>query len=759
MKCAEPGCAGAIVDGYCDLCGTAPAAAPAEPAATAAATRSSSATLGGTAAATRGSTSARSARTARSGSSRSTSSRGRLGAGVVAMPRIPKGDPVAAIMVDPKVPEGSRFCGNPDCHKPVGRGRDGSPGRPEGFCTACGARYSFVPMLSRGDLVGGQYEVQGCLAHGGLGWIYLAIDRNVHNRWVVLKGLLNSGDKDAMAAAAAEVLALAEVEHPSIVRIYNFVQHPDPSGVPVGFIVMEYVGGTSLKQIRKAHNGPLPPDQAVAYIVEIAPALDFLHGQGLAYCDFKPDNVMQTDEQLKLIDLGAVISMDDQESAIYGTVGYQAPEIARTGPTVASDVYTVGRTLAVLVMDVPQENGHFVAELPGPDTVPVLAEHESLYRALLRATDPDPLRRFSSMAELADQLTGVLHEIAAAQGAGAERSGGGEGSDGGAPRTAPKVSLHFSQTRGAFGVGRAVPTGRTDVIVALPVPSVDTSDPGAVALATTSGTPPAQLEYALRLADSRAGSVEIPLRLVRADLELGSAAAARARLTELEKEIPGDWRLSWYRGQSALLDSDFGTAAADFETVLATLPGELAPKLALAAVAELRDAPDDTATRYYETVWRTDRNYVSAAFGLARRRARAQDRAGAVAALDEVPSASAYFAAAGATAIEVLLDGRTADDLDEQTLVDAGNRAAALTVESATKRALIDLQVLGAALGWLQAGHTPATPRLLGHAFDMPGVRAGMERCYRDLAQGTRNMWERIELVEKANTIRSRTRV
>ena len=95
---------------------------------------------------------------------------------------------------------------------------------------------------------------------------------------------------------------------------------------------MEYVGGKSLKQIRKARNGPLPPDQAVAYIVEIAPALDYLHTQGLAYCDFKPDNVMQTDEQLKLIDLGAVIAMDDEESAIFGTVGYQAPEIATTGP-------------------------------------------------------------------------------------------------------------------------------------------------------------------------------------------------------------------------------------------------------------------------------------------------------------------------------------------------------------------------------------------------------------------------------------------
>ena len=170
MTCAEPGCDGTVVDGYCDVCGTAPAAAA--HGAVAAATGCAASRLRRPAAAR-----ARSARTARTGSSRSTSSRGRLGAGIVAIPRIPRGDPAAAIMTDPQVPEGSRFCGNPECDKPVGRGRDGQPGLTKGFCTQCGTRYSFVPKLSRGDLVGGQYEVQGCIAHGGLGWIYLAIDR------------------------------------------------------------------------------------------------------------------------------------------------------------------------------------------------------------------------------------------------------------------------------------------------------------------------------------------------------------------------------------------------------------------------------------------------------------------------------------------------------------------------------------------------------------------------------------------------------
>ncbi|RDH76932.1 serine/threonine protein kinase [Mycolicibacterium moriokaense] len=729
MTCLETGCSGTVVDGYCDVCGTAPA--PQKGVLTATAPMAST---------------PRSRGTARTGSAKAASTRGSLGAGVVTVPPVPRENPANAILTDPQVPEGHRFCGNSECNKPVGRGRGGEPGRAEGFCAQCGTPFSFVPKLSRGDLVGGQYEVRGCIAHGGLGWIYLAIDRNVHNRWVVLKGLVHSGDADAMATAAAEALALAEVEHPNIVRIHNFVAHEDPDGSTVGYIVMEYVGGTSLKQIRKAHNGPMPPDQAVAYIVEIAPALGYLHEEGLAYCDFKPDNVMQSDEQLKLIDLGATVAMDDENCVIYGTRGYLAPEISWTGPTVASDVYTVGRTLTVLVTDDAEHNGRSLEQPPGPETVAAFARHESLYRAVLRATATDPDRRFPSMAELADQLTGVLHEIAAVES--------------GQPK--PRLSSHFSPQRAIYAAGWDVALTTDSVIAALGVPRVDANDPGAALLATTSGTPPAQLEQALEHAvgveNHRGSSVEVPLRLVRAALEIGAAKDARRRLAELDSVIPGDWRLTWYSGQCALLEDDLDGAADDFDTVLTLLPGELDPKLALAATAEMRGRYDDAA-RYYETVWRTNHSFYSAAFGLARLRARAGDRGGAIATLDQISNASAHFTAAGTAAIEILLDGRTPDDLDEATLVDAGTRASALNLESATKRATIRLKVLGAALGWLEAGNTPTAARLYGADFGEEGIRVGMEHSYRALAHEASDVWERIALVESANAIRPRTRL
>ncbi|MFJ3721209.1 tetratricopeptide repeat protein [Streptomyces sp. NPDC090045] len=358
----------------------------------------------------------------RSSGSAASSGRSRLGAGLVNVPEVPRPDPAAAVLENPEVPERKRFCSRADCGAPVGRSRGERPGRTEGFCTKCGHPYSFVPKLNAGDVVRGQYEVAGCLAHGGLGWVYLAVDRAVADRWVVLKGLLDTGDQDAMEAAISERRFLAEIEHSNIVRIYNFVEHLDQrTGSLDGYIVMEYVGGKSLKEIaneRRRPDGrrdPLPVEQACAYGIEALEALGHLHSRNLLYCDFKVDNAIQQQDQLKLIDMGAVRRMDDEESAIYGTVGYQAPEVAELGPSVASDLYTVARTLAVLTFDFQGYTNVFVDSLPDPEHIDVFRRYESFYRLLVRATDPDPGRRFSSAQEMADQLTGVLREVVALQ--------------------------------------------------------------------------------------------------------------------------------------------------------------------------------------------------------------------------------------------------------------------------------------------------------------------------------------------------------
>src|SRR5207249_8301359 len=187
-------------------------------------------------------------------------------------------------------------------------------------------------------------------------------------RWVVLKGLLDADDAAAMAVAMDEKRYLAEVQHPNIVEIFNFVAHKGS-----GYIVMEYVGGPSLKTILKqrrddndGHPDPLPVDQAIAYVLAALPAFSYLHGRGLVYCDCKPDNLCHVGDSVKLIDLGAVRRVDDPAGEVYGTVGYQAPEIAEVGPSPASDVYTIGRTLAVLTLDVRGYQPTFAQSLPDP---------------------------------------------------------------------------------------------------------------------------------------------------------------------------------------------------------------------------------------------------------------------------------------------------------------------------------------------------------------------------------------------------------
>jgi serine/threonine-protein kinase PknG len=145
------------------------------------------------------------------GASRRTSSRasrrGRLGAGLVDVPQVAYRDPASAVLTDPMVAEDKRFCSS--CGAKVGRGENGAPGNPEGVCANCDTPFSFTPKLRPHEILGGQYEVLGALAYGGLGWIYLAQDHNVSDRWVVLKGLIDTGDATAMAAAANEQRFLA----------------------------------------------------------------------------------------------------------------------------------------------------------------------------------------------------------------------------------------------------------------------------------------------------------------------------------------------------------------------------------------------------------------------------------------------------------------------------------------------------------------------------------------------------------------------
>ncbi|MCC5480311.1 serine/threonine-protein kinase [Streptomyces barringtoniae] len=844
QTCQRPGCEGSYEDVgggelYCDTCGLAPVVSAGGPpsgggligspatgvtrgAADSGSSRNSSRTSSQSSKSRRsvsgrlsrslsGRSSGRSVSVRSSGSSSGTSTRGRLGAGLVHVPQVPRPDPRAMVLDNPEVPERKRFCSRSDCGAPVGRARGERPGRTEGFCTKCGHPYSFVPKLKAGDIVHGQYEVVGCLAHGGLGWIYLAVDRAVSDRWVVLKGLLDTGDQDAMAAAISERRFLAEIEHANIVRIYNFVEHLDQrTGSLDGYIVMEYVGGKSLKEIANARRSPqgrrdpLPVEQACAYGIEALEALGHLHSRNLLYCDFKVDNAIQTEDQLKLIDMGAVRRMDDDESAIYGTVGYQAPEVAEAGPSVASDLYTVGRTLAVLTFDFQGYTNVYVDSLPDPDTIDVFRRYESFYRLLVRATDPDPARRFASAQEMAEQLTGVLREVVSLQSGqarpalstlfgpevrvvdrelfprldgdvsllGARAARSRKRTAAGAPGTATGAAGALGTAAGPGPAGAPAPLPPALVkpvdapagALALPVPLVDPGDPNAGFLAGLMTSAPAELIAALDAAPVQ--TVETRLRQVRARLESGDHQAALMSLAKLEEERPDDWRVVWYRGVAALVTGDFEGAALSFDAIYDAFPGEAPPKLALGLCAEVLGQLDN-ASEYYHLVWATDPSYVSAAFGLARVQLAAGHRHGAVRTLESVPESSIHYTAARVAAVRARLRQRTATAGDVPFLDDL--TAAAGQVEALdaygldpARREQLSAEVLGSALDWILSGGQGTQPAaggrvLLGSGLDERGLRFGLERAYRTLARLAPGGEERIELVERANRYRPRT--
>jgi len=637
-------------------------------------------------------------------------------------------DAAAAIMTNPVVPEAKRAC--PSCGSPVGRSRDGRPGRTEGFCAKCRNPFSFAPQLAAGDLVGGQYDVAGCLAHGGLGWIYLARDRNVSDRWVVLKGLLNAGDADALAAAIAERRFLAQVEHPLIVEIYNFVTHEG-----AGYIVMEYVGGTSLKQLLKSRMqaaggryDPLPVDQAIAFIVEILPAFQYLDDLGLVYCDFKPDNIIQVGDAVKLIDLGGVRRLDDADSAIYGTVGYQAPEVSEVGASVASDIYTIGRTLLVLAMEFRGYQSTYLSSLPPVGDTPLFQEHDSFYRLLAKTCAPDPDDRFTSADELRVQLLGVLREVVA------DRSGTGAAAH-------STSSLLFE-----VAAVSAETLGWQD----LPRLRADEHDPMTGWIRTVSVEDPAARLEALTAAPQ--SSPEVLLAMASAALRCGRLDVVDTVVAEMLTADPWEWRAVWMSGLAALARGDANAAQSEFNAVYGQVSGELAPKLALALACET-SGELDVAEALYTTCARTDANYIApSAFGLARIRSGRGDLDGAIEALDLVPSTSrAFTQARRQRAGQLATSGRGLRALSE-----AMNSIESLTID-AEDRAGLSVSVLDAALNEVRTKGSRPDILVAGVPAAEPSLRKGLEAAYRELAGYAKVREDRVRLVDQANSVREWT--
>jgi serine/threonine-protein kinase PknG len=283
-----------------------------------------------------------------------------------------------------------------------------------------------------------------------------------------------------------------------------------------------------------------------------------------------------------------------------------------------------------------------------------------------------------------------------------------------------------------------------------------------------------------------AESAETQLALARARIDLGDLDGAATVLQKLAAADPADWRLAWCSGLREVVVGRAAVAAGAFSAVYDELPGEIAPKLALALAAE---AAGDIARadHYYRLVWTADRSYVSAAFGLARTRLAGGDRRAAIDTLLSVPSTSSYHVAAQTAAVRTLVDapvaahggsahgGVTRGGATEADLREAADIVSRLKDLDEVSRQRLTVEILQAALA-LTAGNghggqgAPAGgqgrapvpvqhggPPLLGWEMTERSLRFGLETGYRSLARLTSDSKSRYDLVDMANRVRPRT--
>ena len=248
----------------------------------------------------------------------------------------------------------------------------------------------------------------------------------------------------------------------------------------------------------------------------------------------------------------------------------------------------MGRTLAAMCCRLPIVDGVFAPGLPSPSEEPLFRQYLSLYRLLLRATHEDPKQRFRDISELQTQLYGVLREILATR-------------DG---KQFPAQHSLFSPQRTTYGtkhlvfrtdqlidgIDRRVKITSPEIVAALPVPLIDRNDVGAALLSGSSYAEPSEALETMRQAmqaEEYASSTEIPLGVVRALAGLRVHGGGTHVAGVAGPEAHPGLALPVVSGVTDLLLDDFEAAQEHFNNVLNILPGEAAPKLALAAVAEM----------------------------------------------------------------------------------------------------------------------------------------------------------------------------
>ena len=273
--------------------------------------------------------------------------------------------------------------------------------------------------MTQPRLLGGRYELDGVVGRGGMAEVYRARDIRL-DRIVAIKTLRADLARDQIFQARfrREAQSAASLNHPSIVAVYDTGEDM-ASGLPVPYIVMEYVDGRTVRDLlQEGHR--LLPERSLEIIDGVLRALDYSHQAGIVHRDIKPGNVMVTrNGDIKVMDFGIARAMSDaqatmtQTAQVIGTAQYLSPEQAR-GERVdsRSDLYSTGCLLYELLTGRPPFTGdspvaiayQHVRENPVPPSrvdpdVPVWAD-----AIVLKAMAKSPADRYQTAADMRADL-------------------------------------------------------------------------------------------------------------------------------------------------------------------------------------------------------------------------------------------------------------------------------------------------------------------------------------------------------------------
>ncbi|MEU8757856.1 Stk1 family PASTA domain-containing Ser/Thr kinase [Streptomyces sp. NPDC048659] len=310
--------------------------------------------------------------------------------------------------------------------------------------------------------LGGRYELGSVLGRGGMAEVYLAHDTRL-GRTVAVKTLRAdlARDPSFQARFRREAQSAASLNHPAIVAVYD-TGEDYVDGVSIPYIVMEYVDGSTLREL--LHSGrKLLPERTLEMTVGILQALEYSHRAGIVHRDIKPANVMLTRTgQVKVMDFGIARAMGDsgmtmtQTSAVIGTAQYLSPEQAKGEQVDArSDLYSTGCLLYELLTVRPPFIGdspvavayQHVREEPQPPSVfdpEITPEMDAI---VLKALVKDPDYRYQSADEMRADIEACLdgQPVAASVAMGAVGYGGGYG---GYPEDQPTTALRQADPAG-----------------------------------------------------------------------------------------------------------------------------------------------------------------------------------------------------------------------------------------------------------------------------------------------------------------------